>query len=111
MLEGRAATSGDLDKLGECADRNLVKVNRDKCKVLHLEGQALCSGASWALTTGSSFAEKSLGILAARAGHKPAVCPDSREGQQHPGLCDKGQSWEMEETDHPLLPQHSLDSI
>lgn len=36
MLEERAATSGDLDKLEECADRNLVKVNRDKCKVLHL---------------------------------------------------------------------------
>lgn len=36
MLEERAATSGDLDKLEEHADRNLVKVNRYKCKVLHL---------------------------------------------------------------------------
>lgn len=36
VLEERAATSGDLDKPEECADRNLAKVNRDKCKVLHL---------------------------------------------------------------------------
>lgn len=70
-----------------------------------------CSGASWDLTRGSSFAEKSLGILADGAGHKPEVCPGSKEGQQHPGLYDEVQSWEMEETDHPLLPQHSLDSI
>lgn len=36
MLEKRGCHSGPLDKLEECADKNLVKVNREKCKVLHL---------------------------------------------------------------------------
>lgn len=36
MLEERAAASGNLEKLEQCADRNLVKVNSNKCKVLHL---------------------------------------------------------------------------
>lgn len=36
ILEERAATQENLDRLEECADRNLTKVNRDKCKVLHL---------------------------------------------------------------------------
>lgn len=36
MLAERAATQGDLDRLEECADRNLTKVNKDKRKVLHL---------------------------------------------------------------------------
>lgn len=41
MLEERAATSGNLEKLEECADRNLVKVKRDKCKVRHLGRMSL----------------------------------------------------------------------
>lgn len=94
MLEERDATSGLLDKLKECADRNLVKVNSDKCNVLHLGRMRSCSGASWDLTRGSSFAEKSLSILADGAERKPAVCPGSKEGQQHPGLCEEVQSWE-----------------
>lgn len=45
------------------------------------------------------------------AEHEPAECPGSKEGQQHPGLCDQEQSQEMEGTDHPLFTWHSLDSI
>lgn len=67
MLEERAATQGDLDRLEECADRDLMKVNRDKCKVLHLGRtnplQRCWLGLDWG---GSSFAEKPLGILADR---------------------------------------------
>ncbi|KAK4825434.1 hypothetical protein QYF61_027464 [Mycteria americana] len=36
MLEGRAAIQIDLDRLEEWADRNLMKISEEKCKVLHL---------------------------------------------------------------------------
>ena len=35
MVEGRAATHVDLDKLKKWADRKLRKFNEDTCKVLH----------------------------------------------------------------------------
>ena len=34
--EGRAALQGDLDRLEEWANKNLMKLNRDKCKAMHL---------------------------------------------------------------------------
>ena len=34
--EGRAALQEDLDRLEERANKNLMKFNRDKCKVLHV---------------------------------------------------------------------------
>ena len=35
--EGRAALQGDLDRLEEWASKNLMKVNKEKCKVVHWE--------------------------------------------------------------------------
>ncbi|TRZ11147.1 hypothetical protein HGM15179_015959 [Zosterops borbonicus] len=37
MLEGHAAIQQDLDHLEEWPDRNILKVNQDKCEVLHLD--------------------------------------------------------------------------
>ena len=36
MLGSRATVQGDLDRLKERADRSLMKLNKDKCKILHL---------------------------------------------------------------------------
>jgi len=35
MLKGMAAIQRDLDKLKKWADRNLLKFNESKCKILH----------------------------------------------------------------------------
>lgn len=35
MLNGRVTILMDLDRLEECADRNLMKFNTDKCEVQH----------------------------------------------------------------------------
>jgi len=34
--EGRTSLLEDLDRLEEWANKNLLKFNKDKCKVLHL---------------------------------------------------------------------------
>ena len=62
-LESRARIQSDLDKLEDCTKRNLVSVNKDKCKVLHLGWNNPMHwyklGADW---LGSSSAEKDLGV-------------------------------------------------
>jgi len=63
-LEGRATLQEDLDRLEAWANRNLMKFNKDQCKILHLgkynPGVQHRLGSTW---LGSSSVERDPGVL------------------------------------------------
>ncbi|PKU44255.1 hypothetical protein llap_5448 [Limosa lapponica baueri] len=53
----------DLDRMEQQADRNLMKFNKGKCKVLHLGNHPVHQYMLGATQLEGSFAEKDLGIM------------------------------------------------
>ncbi|KAK4832493.1 hypothetical protein QYF61_023540 [Mycteria americana] len=76
-----------LDRLAGQASRNLMKLNKDKCKVPHLGRMSPCNNTGWALLAwkaalkekpwGSSWEAK---LSMGPQGHQ------QQKGQQHPDL-------------------------
>ena len=82
MPGGHAAIQRDLDRLEKCANRNLMKINKEKCKVLHLgRNKPRHRNMQVATQLQSSFAEKALGGPGGHhIEHEPAMGPRSKEG-------------------------------
>ncbi|PKU43587.1 reverse hypothetical protein [Limosa lapponica baueri] len=57
-LEGRATLQEDLDRLEEWANKNLMKVKKDKCKVLHLGKQSRSAAHTGTYEAGEQSVER-----------------------------------------------------
>ncbi|GAB0179691.1 mitochondrial enolase superfamily member 1 [Grus japonensis] len=91
-LEGGATPQKDLDRLEEWANKNLMKFNKDKCKVLHLgkhnPGVQHRLGSTW---LERSSVERDLGVLVdSKLSMSEKHDAAAKKSQQDAGLHQQG---------------------
>jgi len=86
--EGCAAIQCDLDRMESWAERNLMRFNKGKCRVLHLGRNSLMHQYRLGVDLlESSSVEKDLGFLVYnRLTMSQTVCPGCQERQWDPGV-------------------------
>jgi len=86
--EGCAAIQQELDSLESLAERNLMRFNKGKCRVLHLDrNNPMHQYRLGADLLQSSSVERDLGVLVdEKLTMNPPVCTSCQEGQRDPGL-------------------------
>ncbi|GAB0204279.1 mitochondrial enolase superfamily member 1 [Grus japonensis] len=80
MPEGCAAIQRDFGRLEKCADRNLIQINKRKCKVLDLRMNNVRHMGSMlgVIHPGNIFAEKVM--VVSKMNMQPAMRPCHKEG-------------------------------
>ena len=90
--EGKATLQEDLDRLEEWANKNFMKFNKDKCKVLHLGKHK--PGVQHRLGStclGSSSVERDVEVLVDnKLNMSEQWCCSSKASQQDAGLHQQG---------------------
>ncbi|KAJ7415087.1 rna-directed dna polymerase from mobile element jockey-like [Pitangus sulphuratus] len=91
ILEGRAAIQRDLDRLDRWADANLRKLNKEKCKVLHLDREnPRHTHRLDREVIESSSAEKELEVMVNKKLHLSQQCELTvQKAKMNPGLHQK----------------------
>jgi len=86
--EGCAAIQQDPDGLESWTERNLMRFNKGKCRVLHLgKEQPHAPVQAWGGPSGEQLCGEGPGCPGGRqVDHELAVCPGCQEGHWGPGM-------------------------
>ncbi|GAB0186054.1 mitochondrial enolase superfamily member 1 [Grus japonensis] len=111
--EGRATLQEDLDRLEEWADKNLMKFNKDKCKVLHLgkhnPGAQHGLGSTW---LESSSGERDIGVLVGKKLNMSEQCATvTKQANRMLGCINKGITSRDKEVINPLYSVYTWNTV
>ena len=86
MLQGMAAIQRDLDKLEKWTDGNLMKLNKSKCKLLHLGwDNPMQQYRPWQTVQQKLCRKRSEGLGEQPVDHELTMCSCGKAAHQCPG--------------------------